>query len=70
MGATGTCLDNAAAESFFSFFKNDFYHLYHFDTRHQVRTATVKFIEWFYNRYRSHVHNEGAMPLRFKMIDT
>ena len=62
MGATGTCWDNAAAESFFSIFKNDFYHHYHFDTRQQARTSTVKFIEWFYNRYRPHGHNEGALP--------
>lgn len=62
MGSTGECWDNAAAESFFSIFKNDFYHHYHFDSRRQARTATVKFIEWFYNRYRPHGHNEGGLP--------
>lgn len=57
MGRTGVCRDNSMAESFFSIFKNDFYHHYHFDTRQQARTSTVKFIEWFYNRYRPHGHN-------------
>jgi transposase InsO family protein len=61
MGMTGICWDNAAAESFFSIFKNDFYQ-HHFDTRQQARTSAVKFIEWFYNQYRPHGHNEGALP--------
>ncbi len=65
VGATGTFRDNAAAESFFSFFSiftNDFCPHHHFDTRQRARTPTVNFIEWFYNRYRPHGHNEGALP--------
>ncbi|MBC7596816.1 MAG: IS3 family transposase [Kineosporiaceae bacterium] len=47
---------------FFSTFKNDFYHHHHFDTRQRARTSTVKFIEWFYTRYRPHGHNQGRLP--------
>lgn len=54
MGRTGVCWDNAIAESFFSSLKNEMYHHYAFPTRDQARTATVDYIEVFYNRIRRH----------------
>jgi putative transposase len=54
VGRTGSCLDNAVAESWFSMLKNEMYHRYHFPTREQAKTRVVRYIEVFYNRQRLH----------------
>ncbi|MGN5734687.1 IS3 family transposase [Arthrobacter psychrochitiniphilus] len=53
---------NAVAESAFSSLKNEFYHHYSFDTRHDARRATMHYIEAFYNRWRPHTYNDGLPP--------
>jgi transposase InsO family protein len=54
VGRTGSCLDNAVAESFFGFMKNEMYHHYRFATKAEARLAVAEYIEVFYNRRRRH----------------
>ena len=49
VGRTGSCLDNAVAESFFGTFKNEMYHLRPFATRDEARVASVGYVEGYYN---------------------
>ena len=53
-GRTGSCPDNAVAESFFATLKNEMYSLRPWDTRDEARHAVVEFIEAYYNRQRPH----------------
>ena len=54
VGRTGSCHDNAVAESFFATLKNEMYHLRKWPTRDEARHAVVEFIEPCYNRRRPH----------------
>ena len=54
VGRTGSCHDNAVAESFFATLKNEMYHRESFPTRAEARRAVVGFIEGYYNRRRPH----------------
>lgn len=54
VGRTGSCHDNAVAESFFGTFKNEMYHLRAFATRDEARMAAVEYVEGYYNRRRPH----------------
>lgn len=54
VGRTGTCYDNALAESFFSTLKNEYIHHQAFPTRAEARTGIAEYIEVFYNRQRIH----------------
>ena len=54
VGRTGSCLDNAVAESWFSMLKNEMYHRRSFATRTQARFHVMQYIEVFYNRRRRH----------------
>lgn len=54
VGRTGSCHDNAVAESFFGSLKNEWYHRFTFETRAKARTAVIWYIESFYNRMRPH----------------
>ena len=54
VGRTGSCHDNAVAESFFATLKNEMYHLRKWPTRDEARHAVVEFIESYYNRRRPH----------------
>ena len=53
-GRTGSCHDNAVAESFFGSLKNEWCHRFTFGTRAKARMAVVWYIESFYNRMRPH----------------
>ena len=53
-GRTGSCHDNAVAESFFATLKNEMYHRERFATRADAKHAVVEFIEADYNRRRPH----------------
>lgn len=47
VGRTGSVLDNAVAESWFSMLKNEMYHRYRFTSRAQARFAVMQYIEIF-----------------------
>jgi transposase InsO family protein len=53
VGRTGSCLDNAVAESLFATFKIEAVHRTRFDTRAQARTTTFRWIVR-YNHRRLH----------------
>lgn len=53
-GRTGSCHDNAVAESFFATLKNEMYHRESFATRADAKHAVIRFIEAEYNRRRPH----------------
>ena len=53
-GRTGSCHDNAVAESFFATLKNETCSLRSWPTRAEARSAVVGFIEGYYNRRRPH----------------
>jgi len=54
MGRTGSCFDNAAAESFFSTLEWEVLSRHHFATRDQARHVISTWIEQFYNPTRRH----------------
>lgn len=54
VGRTGSCHDNAVAESWFSMLKNEMYYRRRFTTRAQARFHVMQYIEVFYNRRRRH----------------
>lgn len=54
VGRTGSCHDNAVAESWFSMLKNEMYYRHRFATRAQARFHVMQYIEVFYNRRRRH----------------
>lgn len=62
VGRTGSCHDNAVAESFFGTFKNEMYHLREFATREEARVASVEYVEGYYNRRRPHSTIDYQIP--------
>ena len=62
VGRTGSCRDNAVAESFFGTFKNEMYHRREFATRDEARAASIGYIEGYYNRRRPHSSIGGEAP--------
>jgi transposase InsO family protein len=68
VGRTGTCYDNAMAESFFSVLKNERVHRTQYPTRRHAMNDIARYIELRYNSQRLHsglgyktpheVHNE------------
>lgn len=54
VGRTGSCHDNAVAESFFATLKNEMYYLRSWPNRGEARSAVVGYIEGYYNRARPH----------------
>lgn len=54
VGRTGSCFDNALAESFFATLKNELVHRTVYPTREHARTDIVRYIEFRYNRRRIH----------------
>lgn len=62
VGCTGSCHDNAVAESFFGTFKNEMYHLRAFATRDAARIASIEYVEGYYNRRRPHSTIDYQIP--------
>ena len=64
VGRTGSCHDNAVAESFFATLKNEMYFHRSFPTREGARNAAIDFIERYYNRFRLHSSIGYQAPAR------
>ncbi len=67
MGAKGSALDNAVAESFFSNLKNELVYHCVFATRQAARMAIFDYIELFYNRRRLHQTLGYESPVQFEL---
>jgi transposase InsO family protein len=65
MGRTGSCLDNAVAESFFATLKVELVNRRRFRTRAEARTAIFAWIAW-YNRRRRHSSNDYLSPVEWE----
>lgn len=70
MGRTGVCWDNAAAESFWSTLKTEFYNRRHWPTKAEARLAIGTWIEDRYNRRRRHSAIGMISPVRFEQLHT
>ena len=70
MSKTGSCFDNAVAESFFSTLKCEWLHGQRFTTRQEALTAIFYFIEVFYNRKRRHGYLGNISPAEFERKTT
>lgn len=66
VGRTGSCHDNAVAESFFGTFKNEMYHRFFFATRDEAWAASIGYVKVYYNRRRPHSSIGGEGPPRMR----
>jgi putative transposase len=67
MDHTGTCWDNAMAESFFATLKTEFHHRRIWPTRAGASLAVGAWIEDRYNRRRRHSSIGQISPVAFEM---
>jgi len=66
MGRTGVCWDNAAAETFWSTLKTEFYNRRRWHTKAEARLAVGAWITDRYNRRRRHSSIGMLTPVRFE----
>jgi putative transposase len=66
MGRTGSCFDNAAAESLFSTLEHEVLSRHHFATREGARRVIVKWVVDFYNRRRRHSFCGMQSPIDYE----
>jgi putative transposase len=69
MSRTGSCLDNAVAESWFASLKVELVGRAHYRTRAEARTAIFRWIAW-YNRFRLHSANDYLSPIEWEQQHT
>jgi transposase InsO family protein len=65
MSRTGSCLDNAAAESWFASLKVELVSRARYRTRAQARAAIFRWIAW-YNRFRLHSARDYLPPIEWE----
>ena len=66
MSSTGTCYDNAVAESFFGLLKRERVNRTRYRTREEARADIFDYIEVFYNRKRRHGYLGNISPVDFE----
>lgn len=66
MGRTGVCWDNAAAETFWSTLKTEFYDRRRWHTKREAKLAVGTWIEDRYNRRRRHSSIGMLSPVRYE----
>ena len=66
VGRTGTCYDNAAAESFNATIKKELIHQHLWRDADEVRSAVFDYIECYYNRVRKQRRLGKMSPVRFE----
>jgi len=69
MSRKGNCWDNAVAESFFKTLKSDLVYDTYFYTKQQAKCEIFEYIEFHYNRVRSHSYLGNLSPSRFEEIN-
>jgi transposase InsO family protein len=69
MSRKGNCWDNAVAESFFKTLKSDLVYQTYFYTKKQAKREIFEYIEFYYNRVRSHSYLGNLSPSRFEEIN-
>ena len=65
MSRKGNCWDNAPTESGFNRFKNERYHGLRYATHAEMKAASFKYIEIFYNRTRQHSTLGYRSPIQY-----
>lgn len=66
MSSTGSCYDNAVAESFFRTVKIELVYHERYRTRAEARLSLFAYLEGFYNRVRKHSTLGYKSPLEFE----
>lgn len=66
MGRTGSCFDNAAAESFFSTLEHEVLSRHHFKTRKEAQDTVAEWVLDFYNRRRRHSSCDMKSPIEYE----
>ena len=69
MSRRGNCWDNAVAESFFKTIKQELVYNTYFYTKRQAKKEIFEYIEFFYNRTRSHSYLGNLSPNNFEEKD-
>lgn len=69
MSRKGNCWDNSVAESFFKTLKSDLVYKTYFYTKKQAQREIFEYIEFYYNRTRSHSYLGNLSPSRFEEIN-
>ncbi|OHE11167.1 MAG: transposase [Sulfurimonas sp. RIFOXYB2_FULL_37_5] len=69
MSRKGNCWDNAVAESFFKTLKSDLVYQTYFYTKRQAKQEIFEYIEFHYNRVRSHSYLGNLSPVKFEEIN-
>jgi transposase InsO family protein len=69
MSRKGNYWDNAVAESFFKTLKNNLLYKTYFYTKKQAKAEIFEYIEFYYNRTRSHSYLGNLSPVRFEEIN-
>ena len=64
VGRTGSCHDNAVAESFFGTLKNEWYHHERLTDASTTKHRAIEFIESYYNRFRPHESIGDRVPAK------
>ncbi|NQY20219.1 MAG: IS3 family transposase [Campylobacteraceae bacterium] len=69
MSRKGNCWDNAVAESFFKSLKQELVYNTYFYTKRQAKKEIFEYIEFYYNRTRSHSYLGNLSPNNFEEKD-